>query len=86
MKTISLQARFAKLTRQRDQLRDRRVTTMKAGIEAGHLRHVGQSLEDRFDGCQVVRLMQAEPEEPVAYSSARTCRVTIVGPVNRAPP
>src|SRR5262245_22635474 len=31
---------------------------MKACVEAGNLRHVWHAVEDRFNGCQIVRLMQ----------------------------
>ena len=58
MKAVSLQTCLAKVTRERDQFGDGGLSTMKAGIEARHLRHIGQSFGDGFDGCQIVRLMK----------------------------
>src|SRR5262245_18451935 len=39
-------------------LRNRRLTTMKTGIEASHLRHVGQTIHRGLDSGEVVRLMK----------------------------
>ena len=58
MKSISLQTVFAEITWKRHQLRNRRLTAMKARIKAGDLRHVWQSLEYRFNCRTVVGLMQ----------------------------
>ena len=58
MKAVSLHAGRADLARQRHELRDRRLAAMEAGVEAGDLRHAGQPLRDRFDGRQIVRLME----------------------------
>ena len=44
--------------RQGHELGDGRLAAMEAGVEAGHLRHVGQPLGHRVDGGQVVRLME----------------------------
>ena len=58
MKAVSLHAVLAKIARQRHQFGDCRLAAMKAGVEAGNLRHAGQALGDGFDGRQIVRLMQ----------------------------
>src|SRR5215510_8271785 len=34
------------------------MAAMKAGVKAGHLRHVGHALEDGFDGSEIVGLMK----------------------------
>ena len=50
MKAISLQLRFAEVTRQRNDFGNRRLAAMKAGIEAGDLRDAGHAFEGCLDG------------------------------------
>ena len=58
VKTISLHAAAAQVARQRHHLGDGGLPAMKAGIEAGDLRHARQSLGHGVDGGEVVRLMK----------------------------
>ena len=58
VKAVSLHAGLANFARQRNELGHRRLSTMETGIEAGHLRHVGQLFKDGFDGREIVRLMK----------------------------
>ena len=58
METVALQPGLTKVARQRYQLRNRRMAAMKAGIEAGNLRHVRQPLGNRFNGRQIIGLVQ----------------------------
>jgi hypothetical protein len=50
--------RFTDIAWKRDHFRDRRVTAMKAGVKAGNLRNVRQTIEDCFNRRQIMRLMQ----------------------------
>ena len=70
MKAISLESCSTKVLRQRDQFGDGGLSAMKAGIEARHLRHVGQPFEDSLDGGQIVRLMQRGQWNQFANSSS----------------
>ena len=59
VKAVALHAGVADLARQRHELGDRRLAAMKAGVEAGDLRHVAAGVRhDRLDRREVVRLMQ----------------------------
>ena len=58
MEPISLNARVADFTRQWNQLRQRALRSMKTGIETRNLRYSGQSVTNRFNRRQVMRLMQ----------------------------
>src|SRR5579864_4794579 len=58
MEAVSLQSRLAKLSRQRHQARQLWMISMKAGVEAGHLRHIRQTIKDGLNCCEIVRLMQ----------------------------
>ena len=57
MKTVALHSFAANFARQRNQFGDGRLAAMKTRIEAGNLRHMRQTFKNRFDGCQVIRLM-----------------------------
>ena len=58
MEAVAAHALRRELPRQREFLRQRRLVSMKSGIEAGHLRNVGRCRGDRTDRADVVRLMQ----------------------------
>ncbi len=58
METVALHPGIPNLPRERDQVRNGGMAAVKAGVEASDLRHVRQTLEDRFDGGEVVRLME----------------------------
>ena len=58
VKTVSLQPCLTQIARQRNELGNFRLTTMKTGVEARNLWNVGQSLHRCFDGREVVRLMK----------------------------
>src|SRR6185369_4829049 len=58
MKTIALQAGLTKFLWKRNQLGHCRLSTMKTGIEACHLRHVWKTIDSGFDRREVVGLMQ----------------------------
>src|SRR3954453_10158706 len=58
MKPVSLDSLATYFMRQGNQVGERRLSSMKARIEAGDLRHVGQTLRNCFDGPDVVRLVQ----------------------------
>ena len=78
--------RVADLARQRHQLGDRRLAAMKAGVEAGDLRHVGQPLGDRFDRREVVRLMQRRQRNQRSQLVEHLRRRRSSGPRSAAPP
>jgi len=58
METITLQPVFDDLTRQRYEVCDRIMATMKTSVKTSHLRHVGQTFENRLDRGEIVRLVQ----------------------------
>ena len=58
MKAITLYAGATQLPRKRNQLRDCGLCSVKAGVEARHLRHTRQSFTDGLDRREIVRLMQ----------------------------
>ncbi len=58
MEAVPLDAALAEVAGQRHHGGDRRVAAMEAGVEAGHLRHVGHAVEDGFDRREVVRLVE----------------------------
>ena len=58
MEAVALHSGVANRFRERHQLRHRRLAAVEAGVEARHLRHVGQPLAHRFDGGEVVGLME----------------------------
>ena len=66
MKAVSLQTCLAKVPGEGDQFGDSGLSTMETGIEAHHLRHIGQSFGDGFDGCQIVRLMKGRQRNQLA--------------------
>src|SRR5690242_16624509 len=58
VKSVALNARVADVLGQRNELRNRWLTAMKAGVEARDLRDVGKVLGDGVDGGKVMRLVQ----------------------------
>ena len=74
MKTVALHPGAADLHGQRNQLGNGRLPAMKARVEAGNLRHIGEQRGYRVDRGEVVRLVersqglqlsQMSPEHPV---------------------
>ena len=58
VEAIAPYAGLRELARQRELLRQGRLALMEGGVEAGDLRDMRRGLGDRFDGGQIVRLMQ----------------------------
>src|SRR4051794_17364071 len=74
MKPVSLDSLAAYFLRQGNQVSDRRLSSMKARIEACDLRHVGQTLRNCFDGTDVVGLVQrGERRQGAEFSQHLWC-------------
>ena len=58
MKAVALNTGGADVQRQRNEIRDRGMAAVKTGVEASHLRHIGQAHRHRFNCGEVVRLME----------------------------
>ena len=58
MKSVAPHATLGNRPGQRERLRERRLATVKSGVEACNLRHVRQAFEQRPDRREIVRLMQ----------------------------
>ncbi len=74
VESVALDARIPDLTWQRNELGYLGLATMKAGIEAHDLRHSGQTLPDRFDRREVVRLMKRRERDQRAKLLERLLR------------
>src|SRR3954454_15572415 len=69
METISLKSRLTEITRKRDNVRNLWVFEMEAGVETSHLWNTGHSVENGFDGCDVVWLMERRQR----YQRVKVC-------------
>ena len=58
VEAVALHPGGTDLPGQGNELGDRGLASVEAGIEAGHLRHAGQAVDDGFDRRQVVRLVE----------------------------
>ena len=58
MEAVTLDTGIADLARQGNEFRDRRLAAMEARVEAGDLRHTGETLPDRVDRREIVGLVQ----------------------------
>ena len=66
VEAVALHAGAADLAGQRHHFGDRRLTAMKARVEAGDLRHTGEPLGDRFDRREIVRLVERSERHQLA--------------------
>ena len=64
MKTVSLHFRAADFARQGDHSRNAWQAPVKTCVETGNLRHIGEPFGDRFNRCQIVRLVQRGQAAP----------------------
>ena len=71
MKSVAANAFRVERLGNGEAVRDLRMAAMEGGVEAGDLQHMRLPLQDRFDGRQVVWLMQwserDETREPVDH-------------------
>ena len=65
MKAVALNTGGADVQRQRNEIRDRRMAAVKTGVEASDLRHFRQAHRHRFDGGEVVRLMEGRQRHEI---------------------
>ena len=86
VEAVPLDAALAEFAGQRHQRGDRRVAAVKAGVEAGHLRHVGHAVEDRLDRARGCAAGAAGPAASVPSARPGSRGVTTVGPLKRGPP